>query len=102
MRQEETESPSQQDIEWLHSHCRAIGMIEKSSSGKLAHDIALFTTQLQEKNKQLQTPKKPLTDNEITLIAKYAYGFASKDAEFRTRFVRAVERAHGIVNDRQA
>jgi hypothetical protein len=40
--------------------------------------------------------KKPLTDEEITSIAAAVYGFPSKDATFRTKFVRTVERAHNI------
>lgn len=28
---------------WLYSHCKAIGMTEKSDSGEFDHDIALFT-----------------------------------------------------------
>lgn len=35
-------------LEWLGSHCRAIGMTRKSDSGLLAHDIALFTIDLQD------------------------------------------------------
>ena len=43
--------------------------------------------------------REPLSDAEITKIAEFAYGFASVDASFRTRFVRAVEQAHGITGD---
>lgn len=34
-------------LEWLGTHCRAIGMTKRSDSGLLAHDIALFTIDLQ-------------------------------------------------------
>ncbi len=35
-----------QELLWLYTHCCAIGMKHKSDSGKLEHDIALFTAEL--------------------------------------------------------
>ena len=45
---------------------------------------------------------EPLTEEEIATIAKFAYGFASRNAEFRIRFARAIEAAHGIGIKRSA
>lgn len=41
------------ELTWLYTHCRAIGMDCKSDSGKWEHDIALFTSNLQEEVKRL-------------------------------------------------
>lgn len=35
-----------QNLVWLYSHCKAIGMDCKSDSGEMEHDIALFTANL--------------------------------------------------------
>ena len=45
---------------------------------------------------------EPLTEEEIATIAEFAYGFASRNAEFRIRFARAIEAAHGIGIKRSA
>lgn len=39
---------------WLWTHCRAIGMTEKSQSGTMEHDICHFTITLQSENAALQ------------------------------------------------
>ena len=41
------------ELMWLFTHCRAIGMLKKSDSGKMEHDIALFTADLKEENDRL-------------------------------------------------
>jgi hypothetical protein len=50
-------------LAWLYTHCRAIGMSCRSESGKMAHDIALFTMNLQEEIR-VQTENV----NEISLV----------------------------------
>lgn len=42
------------ELTWLYTHCRAIGMVDKSDSGKWEHDIALFTIKQQERIKELE------------------------------------------------
>ena len=34
------------ELTWLYTHCRALGMVNKSDSGKWEHDIALFVVEL--------------------------------------------------------
>lgn len=42
-----TRKPLNQELIWLWTHCRAIGMTEKADSGLMQDDIALFTIDLQ-------------------------------------------------------
>lgn len=42
------------ELTWLFTHCRAIGMVNKSESGKWEEDIALFTSELSEEVKRLK------------------------------------------------
>lgn len=39
---------------WLYTHCRAIGMVCKSDSGKIEHDMALFTSQQKARIEELE------------------------------------------------
>ena len=45
-RVEQVEKRPPAELVWLYTHCCAIGMKKKSDSGKLEHDIALFTADL--------------------------------------------------------
>lgn len=49
----ETNLPSP-ELTWLYTHCLAIGMTKKSDSGKWEHDIALFTSDLQARIRELE------------------------------------------------
>lgn len=49
---------------WLYTHCKAIGMSEKSDSGKLEEDIALFTIRLQE---QIQKNGQTMLERDVAL-----------------------------------
>ena len=42
------------ELTWLFTHCRAIGMVEGSESGKWEHDIALFTQRQAERIRVLE------------------------------------------------
>lgn len=46
--------PDKDSLMWLYTHCLAIGMSRGSESGKMAHDIALFTVEQQEQIKRTQ------------------------------------------------
>lgn len=43
-----------QELTWLYTHCRAIGMTCKSDSGKWEHDMALFTALQKARIEQLE------------------------------------------------
>lgn len=49
------QGPVAQELMWLWTHCRAIGMLDKSTSGKLEHDIALFTIRLKERAEAVES-----------------------------------------------
>ncbi len=42
------------ELTWIYTHCRAIGMVDKSDSGKWEHDIALFTQNQASRIKELE------------------------------------------------
>lgn len=60
------------DITWLFTHCRAIGMTEKSLSGKWEDDIALFTTRLKEQLAVSQAREQKM--RETLMLIENAYG----------------------------
>ncbi len=60
------------DITWLFTHCRAIGMTEKSLSGKWEDDIALFTTRLKEQLAVSQVREQKM--REALILIENAYG----------------------------
>lgn len=66
-------------LEWLASHCRAIGMVKKSDSGLTAHDIALFTYDLNaraEKAEAATSAALPDVTYALRLILPMAKGYA--------------------------
>ena len=52
-----------EEIVWLYTHCRAIGMKNQSDSKKIEHDIALFTIELKQTLEQLLEVIKPMTED---------------------------------------
>lgn len=52
------------ELAWLWTHCSAIGMKRKSDSGKLEHDISLFTINQQD---QIDTLRVQLTERDATI-----------------------------------
>ena len=46
LRKQVAKNKPPKELLWLYTHCCAIGMNKKSDSGKLEHDIALFTADL--------------------------------------------------------
>lgn len=46
---------NQPDLVWLYTHCKAIGMDCKSDSGKISHDICLYTINQKQRIEQLET-----------------------------------------------
>lgn len=82
------------DVAWLWTHCRALGMTEKSLSGTMRDDVALYVIRLQEAAKPPQQ-RRPLTREQIDAVWSSLGSFTDRESDYRI-FARAIERAHGI------
>lgn len=59
---------AEERLRWLSGHCRALGMVKKSISGKPEHDIALFTADLKDSADQATREVRDKTIEECAAV----------------------------------
>lgn len=89
------------DVAWLWTHCRALGMSERSDSGLMHHDVALFAKMLHDALREL-VALKAMAD-QFDAMKQDVHDFATAavldgiQAEYQRRKPAAWEAARRIL-----